>query len=61
MTTLLKSREAAEKLSINEDRLYAYSREGILPVVKIGRQLRWSDEKLNEFIQSGGRGFDREN
>lgn len=60
MTTLLKSREAAEKLSINEDRLYAYTREGILPVVKIGRQLRWSDEALNEFIQSGGRGFEKE-
>ncbi len=57
MTTLLRSKEAADKLSITEDRLYAYTREGILPVVKIGRQLRWSEESLNEFIRSGGSGF----
>ncbi len=55
--SLLKSKEAAEKLTINEDRLYAYTREGILPVVKIGRQLRWAESALDEFIRSGGRSF----
>ncbi len=57
MTTLLRSKEAADKLSITEDRLYAYTREGLLPCCRIGRQLRWSQEALDEFIRSGGSGF----
>ncbi len=57
MTTLLRSVEAAEKLDITEYQLYAKTREKIIPVVRIGRMLRWSDEALNEFISSGGKGY----
>ncbi len=57
MTTLLRSVEAAEKLDITEYQLYAKTREKIIPAVRIGRMLRWSDEALNEFIKSGGKGY----
>ena len=57
MTTLLRSGEAAKMLDITEYQLYAKTREGIIPSVRIGRMLRWSDDALNEFIMSGGKGY----
>jgi excisionase family DNA binding protein len=60
MTELLRSGPAADYLNITEYQLYNKTREGIIPAVRIGRQLRWSKEALDEFIQSGGKGFDGE-
>ncbi len=57
MTTLLRSGEAAKMLDITEYQLYAKTREGIIPSVRIGRMLRWSDDALNEFVMSGGKGY----
>ena len=57
MTTLLRSRDAAEKLDITEYQLYAKTREGIIPAVKIGRMIRWNEEALNDFIQVGGKSY----
>jgi len=57
LTTLLRSGEAAEKLDITEYQLYAKTREGILPSVRIGRMLRWDEQALTDFIKSGGKGY----
>ena len=57
MTTLLRSSDAAKKLDITEYQLYAKTREGIIPAVKIGRMIRWNEEALNDFIQAGGKSY----
>ncbi|RIV17909.1 DNA-binding protein [Alicyclobacillaceae bacterium I2511] len=54
---LLTLIEVAEILQISEDRVYQLAREGIIPVVHMGRQLRMDEEKLDEFIKSGGKAW----
>ncbi len=54
---LLRVDAVAEMLDLPEDRVYALSREGILPTVRCGRQLRWSLEQIQDFIASGGKGY----
>ena len=55
---LLRLPEVAEILDLKEDRVYALAREGILPVVHVGRQLRVDPDKLSEWIDNGGKAFD---
>ncbi|EGD51730.1 DNA binding domain protein, excisionase family [Thermoanaerobacter ethanolicus JW 200] len=55
---LLKLSDVAEILDIKIDRIYALARQGIIPVVRIGRQLRVDPEKLQEWIEQGGQGFE---
>ena len=55
MSKLLKVEEVAEMLEVSEDRVYQLAREGILPACRLGRQLRFSAEMLNDFIASGGK------
>ncbi|OAT82210.1 helix-turn-helix domain-containing protein [Desulfotomaculum copahuensis] len=55
---LLRLPEVAEILDLKEDRVYALAREGILPVVHVGRQLRVDPDKLLEWIDNGGKAFD---
>ncbi len=55
---LLKVEEVAEMLDCSEYRVYTLAREGIIPSVRLGRQLRFSADALNEFIATGGKGFD---
>lgn len=54
MPELLRAGKAASKLDLSVDRLYTLTRENIIPCVYLGRQIRWSEEKLNEFIERGG-------
>ena len=57
MTKLLKVERVAEIFNLSEERIYALAREGILPVVKLGRQLRFSEDAIREFIQNGGKSW----
>ncbi len=57
MARLLRANQAAQKIDVTVDRLYDYSRQGIVPVVRIGRQVRWSEEALDDFISNGGQSF----
>jgi len=57
MTKLMKADEVAEYMNLSQDRVYALTRENILPCVKIGRQLRWSEKALIDFIENGGKSF----
>ena len=55
MSKLLKADEVAEMLEVSEDRVYQLVRENILPHVRLGRQVRFSAELLNNFIANGGK------
>ena len=57
MTKLLKVEEVAELFNLTEERVYALAREGILPVVKIGRQLRFAENAINNFVENGGKSW----
>ena len=51
---LLKVPEVARILDTSEGRVYTMLREGILPGVRLGRQIRVDREALEEFIRNGG-------
>lgn len=57
MTELLRANNAAKKLDLSVDRLYALTREEIIPCVYLGRQIRWSADALDEFIRTGGKSW----
>jgi excisionase family DNA binding protein len=42
------------RLGIGRDRAYQLAREGVVPVVRIGRQIRIDPDALEAWIQSGG-------
>ncbi|MBT2690984.1 helix-turn-helix domain-containing protein [Bacillus sp. ISL-47] len=51
---LLTVPEVAKILSVSSERAYSLARRGILPTVKIGRQIRVDEGKLNDWIDKGG-------
>jgi len=55
MDRLLKVKEVAELFNISADRVYTLAREGIIPSVRLGRQLRFSTTALDKFIAEGGK------
>ena len=55
MEKLLTVKQVAEILGVTEDRVYSMAREGLIPCVKLGRQIRFSPRVLEEFIRSGGK------
>lgn len=48
---LLSPREAAKALSICERTLYGMTKRGEIPVIRIGRAVRYSLEDLHEWIK----------
>lgn len=46
--------EVAEILDVSLDRAYALARDGIIPVVHMGRQVRVNRETLSDWIKAGG-------
>jgi excisionase family DNA binding protein len=54
---LLRVNEAAEWLDLSEYQVLAYAREGILPHVRLGRQIRFAPAALEEFINNGGKSY----
>ena len=52
---LLTIPEAAEVLRVPRARIYQLAREGLLPVVHLGRQLRVDESALQDWIASGGK------
>jgi excisionase family DNA binding protein len=53
--SLLTLEQVAEALSVSYARASQLAREGILPVVRLGRQYRVDPERLAEFVAGGGR------
>jgi len=52
---LLRIPTVAKILDVSEDRVYSLAREGVLPHVRLGRQIRVDSDALEEFINSGGK------
>ena len=51
---LLTIKEVAEILRVRDQRAYQLIHAKILPAVRIGRQLRVSEDSLRAFVESGG-------
>lgn len=51
---LIRIAEVAELLNITQSRAYDLAREGIIPAVRIGRQLRFDSDRVQAWIESGG-------
>ncbi len=51
---LLIAEEVAEILKVNKDRVYSLARQGVIPHVRIGRQVRFSESALHDWILRGG-------
>ena len=52
---LLTLNEAAQILNVQYPRAAELARLGLIPVVRLGRQVRVSPDHLAEFISNGGR------
>ena len=54
MKKLIRIPEAAAILDVSLERAYELARTGMLPVVRVGRQVRVDTEKLTQWIDEGG-------
>ncbi len=52
---LLTMQEVAERLRVSLQRAYEMGRTGLLPVVRLGRQMRVEEGRLAAWIEGGGR------
>ena len=57
LTKLLTVSDVAEMTGNTEHRIYTLVREGIIPAVFLGRQIRFSPQKIQEFIENGGKRY----
>lgn len=55
LNKLLKITAVARILDVSEERAYALARDGLLPHVRLGRQIRVDSEALERFIKNGGK------
>lgn len=55
MSRLLKAGDVAERWQVATAQVYRLSREGKLPVVKIGRYYRYRIEDVEAFEAAGGK------
>jgi putative molybdopterin biosynthesis protein len=46
---------AARRLGVSIGRCYELAREGLIPTVRLGRQLRVDPQALDEWIRRGGK------
>ncbi len=52
---LITAADVAKILAVSERRVQALARNGILPAVRVGRQLRFDEEALKAWIKAGGK------
>ena len=55
---LLTVREVSEALQVPPARVYQLVRDGVLPAVYVGRQVRVAPDSLQQWIAQGGRTLD---
>ncbi len=51
-TLLLTARQAAQALAISERSLWQLTHDGLMPVVRVGRSVRYDPRDLREFIEN---------
>jgi len=54
---LLTISQVATTLSVSQARGYEILKKGLIPVVRIGRQVRVREKDLDSYIESGGIGM----
>lgn len=54
---LLKVDEVVERTGLRRGRVYELAREGRIPTVKVGHQVRFPERRLAAWIEEGGEGF----
>jgi len=57
---LLTAKETAEILRVTLPRVYELAREGLIPSVRMGRQIRFHESKIVEWIERGGSALQKE-
>jgi excisionase family DNA binding protein len=57
---LLTAKETAEILRVTLPRVYELARGGLIPSVRMGRQIRFHESKLMEWIEQGGSALQKE-
>jgi excisionase family DNA binding protein len=55
---LLNVDEVASVFGVRRWRIYDLARAGLIPAVRVGRQLRFSEDALRDWIGSGGRALE---
>ena len=53
---LLIAAEVAERLRLPTDRVYALTRSGVIPHVRLGRSYRYRDEAIDRWLEQSERG-----
>jgi excisionase family DNA binding protein len=51
---LLLAAEAAAMLRVTENRVYELAKRGMLPCVRLGRQIRFDEEAVLAWLRAGG-------
>jgi excisionase family DNA binding protein len=51
---LIDAQPVKDALGVSEKRVYELVRTGLLPAVKLGRQLRFRPSQVQAFIEAGG-------
>ena len=51
---LMNVEQVAEKLGVTPKRVYYYCAQGFLPHVHIGRQIKFSSDQIEGWIERGG-------
>ena len=51
---LMTIEEASDLLKVKPHRIYEMARGGLLPCVRLGRQVRISEDALRRWIENGG-------
>lgn len=57
---MLRAPEVAELLDLPVKRVHILAREGIIPRVKVGRQVRFNEAEILAWITSGGSAYPSE-
>lgn len=57
LEVLITADAAANALGVTVARLYELTRSGLVPVVRIGRSVRYSPRALRMFVDRGGAGW----
>lgn len=52
---LMDARAAGEVMGVSRHQLYRLAGAGVVPVVRVGRRVMFSEEQLREFVAQGGR------
>lgn len=54
ISPFMKAPEVAELFDCPISTIYEYARTGLLPAVRIGRQVRFRRSEIESFVESGG-------